>query len=142
MWEKILNIFGRKNGAVKILADKTILIVDDGVTERAFMSKVLSGQGCRIIAAADGQAGVEKANSESPDLVILDYMMPGLNGKDVCQRLKSNPKTKNIPVVFLTGSTTNVVDCYDVGADYYLSKPINAKMLIRQLELTFQELTA
>lgn len=140
MFKKILGLFNRRNGSSKILAGKKILLVDDGVTERAFMSRVLTDQGCQVIAAADGPAGLAEANAQSPDLIILDYLMPGLTGKDVCQRLKSNPKTKNIPVIFLTGSTTNVVECYDVGADYYFSKPISAKALIRQLELTFQEL--
>ena len=144
MWEKILSLFGRKNGQAKILADKAILLIDDGITERTFMSKILAQQGCRVRTAADGQIGLEQANSEIPDLIILDFFMPGLNGKEVCQRLKASDKTKAIPVVFLTGSTTpeDVVGCYDVGADYYLSKPISAKALVRQLELTFQELPA
>ena len=142
MWENILSFLGRSNGVSKVLADKNILVIDDGVTERTFMSKVLTERGCRIITAADGHAGLQEAAAQSPDLIILDYRMPGFSGKDVCQRLKSNEQTKRIPVIFLTGSTTNVVECYDVGADYYLSKPISAKALIRQLELTFQQLAA
>ena len=144
MLEKIFKLFG-KNGKSPALANKTILVVDDGITERTFMSKVLDKEGCRVITAADGPAGLEKAAAERPDLIILDFFMPpGMNGKEVCQRLKSNAATKGIPVVFLTGSAkpVNVVECYDVGADYYLSKPISAKALIRQLELTFQELAA
>lgn len=140
MWEKILQFFGRSSSS-KVLLDKTILVIDDGIAERTLMTKVLTSRGCRIITAADGNAGIEKAGAQKPDLILLDFMMPGLNGKDVCRQLKSDEKTKHIPVVFLTGSP-NVVECYDVGADYYLSKPISAKALIRQLELTFQELTA
>ena len=140
MWDSILKLFG-KNGASKTLAGKTILIIDDGETERRFISGIIEKQGCRALAAADGKAGIELAKTSRPDLVILDYRMPGLNGKEVCQILKSDENTRKIPVVFLTGSTTpgNVVECYDVGADYYLSKPISAKSLIHQIELTFQE---
>ena len=141
MWDKIMQFFGRNRGYSKVLVDKTILVIDDGQAERTLMSKILSDRGCRVVTAADGQTGLENANLQNPDLILLDYLMPGLNGKEVCRRLKSEAKTKSIPVVFLTGST-NVVECYDVGADYYLSKPISAQALIKQLELTFQELSA
>jgi CheY-like chemotaxis protein len=143
MWKNILNWFGnRNNNKAKFLANKTILVVEDGATERTFISKVLTGLGCRVLTADNGKAGLDEAIARMPDLILLDYRMPGLNGNEVCQKLKANDKTKAIPVVFLTGSTTNVVECYDVGADYYLAKPISAKALIRQLELTFQELAA
>ena len=72
---------------------------------------------------------------------MLDLAMPGMNGKEVCKRLKNKDETKHIPVVFLTGSATaaDVVECYDVGADYYLNKPIRPDVLIKQIEMTFQE---
>jgi len=144
MLQKILSLF-RKNGKPKALAEKTILIVDDGITERTLMERILKREGCRVLTAIDGPSGLEKAASHRPDLILLDFFMPpGINGKEVCQKLKSSERTKNIPVVFLTASAkpTDVVECYDVGADYYLAKPISAKSLIRQLELTFQELAA
>ncbi len=142
MWKTILSWFGNRNSKTQMFVDKTILVVDDGVTERTFISKILTDRGCRVITADNGKAGLEQALASHPDLILLDYRMPGLNGNEVCQKLKANTETKAIPVVFLTGSTSNVVECYDVGADYYLAKPISAKALIRQLELTFQELTA
>ena len=141
MFKKILGLFNRRNGSSKILAGKKILLVDDGVTERAFMSRVLTDQGCQVIAAADGPAGLAEANAQSPDLIILDYLMPGLTGKDVCQRLKSNPKTKNIPVIFLTALSSPHEEerGLSLGAVDYITKPIDPPLVLArvntQLEL-------
>jgi CheY-like chemotaxis protein len=140
MLQKILDFF-KKTSPFKTLAGKTILVVDDNEVERTFISRTLQKQGCRVLTAVDGQAGLVAAQNERPDLIILDFVMPNLNGRDTCQRLKANSETKRIPVVFLTGSVAaaNVVECYDVGADYYLNKPIGADMLIKQIDMTFQE---
>lgn len=133
-------IFGG-NGPDARLKGKTVLVVDDGEVERKFLSGILSKQGCRVLTASEGEAGIRLAYAENPDLILLDFIMPGMNGNEVLQRLRDGEKTKNIPVVFLTGSDTpsHIVSCYDLGAECFLTKPISAGALVNQLALTLQE---
>lgn len=124
-------------------AGKRILIVDDGEVERQFISRVLEKKGFVAQTAADGHQGLDMAIKEEKfDLIILDYYMPGFSGKEVCAGLKRNEKTKDIPVVFLTGSASarDVVECFDVGAEYFLRKPISGPMLVKQIEMILTEL--
>ena len=141
MFKKLMDALLGRNGRVKTGLKRTVLVVDDTEIERTFITRVLKKNGYSVLVAEDGAAGFEVAQEKRPDLIILDYVMPGYNGKEVLRRLKRENSTKNIPVVFLTGSTTplEVIECYEEGAEYYLNKPISAAMLVKQLELTFQE---
>jgi len=144
VFDKILDFFRGANGGKSRFAGKTILVVDDGEVERAFISRVLEKRGYKVFTAADGKQGLSLSNRENIDLVVLDYYMPGCNGKEVCEDLKRNEKTKDIPVIFLTGSASakNVVECFDVGAEYFLRKPISGGELIKQIEMILSELEA
>lgn len=121
---------------------RTILLIDDGEVERKTTSAVLGKRGYKVLTAENGEIGLKLAQEQRPDLILLDFMMPGMMGKEVCQRLKQIPATKDIPVIFLTGSIApkSVIDCYEVGAEYYLAKPISARTLINQVEMIFNEL--
>ncbi len=122
---------------------KRILVIDDGAVERRFISRSLEKRGYDVSTAKDGQDGLKAAQEEKPDLIVLDYHMPGLDGVEVCKKLKADKaQTRDIPVVFLTGSKSpaSVVDCYDVGAEYYLSKPISARTLVNEVDMVFQEM--
>ena len=137
--ELMKKIFSR-NGRPSILLGKKILVIEDGELERRFITRTLEKKGCVVMGTADGEKGVQMAQNESPDLILLDYMMPGIDGREVCLRIKSDGTTKAIPIIFLTGSVSpkNVIDCYEAGAEYYLAKPIDAKTLTHQVELTLQ----
>ena len=118
-----------------------MLVVDDDELLREVARTALEiVGGCEVTTARSGTQAQDKAKTERPDVILLDVMMPGVDGPSTVTALRAESTTRDIPVIFLTGSVNNVVECYDVGADYYLSKPINAKSLIRQLELTFKEL--
>ena len=141
MFGKILGIFRGRNNRANKWAGRKILIVDDGEIERKVISSMLEKHGFLSITADSGEKCIAAARQEKPDLILLDVCLTGMDGKEVCERLKHADETKNIPIIFLTGSGTgsDVMECYEAGVDYYLRKPVSAKMLVKQINLTFQE---
>ncbi|MBI9089331.1 MAG: response regulator [Desulfobacterium sp.] len=114
---------------------KLILIVDDNPENRKVLGTLLINNGYDVGAASDGQKALDFIQIEQPDLILLDIMMPGINGFKVCEKLKSNPGTKNIPVIFLTAktSTADIVKGFRVGGIDYISKPFNSEELIARV---------
>lgn len=135
--ELIKNIFSR-SAAWKgpSLKGKTILIIDDGEIERKMYSAFIEKAGGLPKTAENGAAGLATARSRKFDVILLDYSLPDMNGVAVCRQLKMDPSTKNMPVIFLTGSVKpeGVITCYDAGAECYLSKPVSAETLITQIQ--------
>ena len=140
MWEKFTqNLFKKQVAQATPIA--TILFVDDNEVQRKLISRTLSRRNYRVLLTDNGEKGVEMAKSEKPDLILLDIVLPGINGIEVCKRLKNDPATHNIPVLFLTGSDTpqNILDCYEFGAENYLNKSISTGALVSQIEMTLKE---
>ncbi len=104
----------------------TILVVDDTPTNIEILSEVLVDEDYEVLFATSGQEALEIAFGEVPDLVMLDVMMPGMDGYQVCRRLKADPVTKGIPVIFVTamGEETDEAKGLGIGAIDYLTKPI------------------
>ena len=103
-----------------------ILIVDDTPHNIDVLSATLGDERCELMAATSGARALELAARGLPDLVLLDVMMPGMDGFEVCRRLKADPSTTDIPVVFVTARTDDVSQGFAVGGSDYISKPINA----------------
>lgn len=80
----------------------TVLIVDDDLTMVRTLEKLLVNNNCNIISASDGDSAIEKAKTHTPDAILLDLMLPDVNGQEVARRLKGEPETKDIPVVFIS----------------------------------------
>jgi len=141
MWRIIRKIFSSNRASTGMENGQKILVIDDGESERQFMSRTLTKAGYEVITEADGPSGMRAVRTLRPDVIILDYLMPGMDGQMVCRKLKSDPDTKDIPIIFLTGSSRpeTVITCYDVGADQYLNKPISAKTLIEQVQVTLEQ---
>ena len=118
-----------------------ILIVDDMPDSIRLLGNILQQEGYHINVAKDGLQALELAAKIIPDLILLDVMMPEPDGFETCQRLKDNPATKNIPIVFLTSmdQVNDMVKGFQVGAVDYITKPFNTlELLVRirtQLEL-------
>ena len=110
--------------------DVTILIVDDEMPIRHLMSLLLKGFGT-IEMAGSGKEALEKVNVINPDLIILDVLMPEMNGYEVCQTIKGNDKTSSIPIVFLTANSSNEDEEYglEIGAADFIRKPISPRIL-------------
>jgi CheY-like chemotaxis protein len=141
MWQKILNVFRGKNGNKVPQPGKRILVIDDNETVQTFVKRILTKYGYEMNSAYDGVSGLKLVKEYQPHLILLDFLMPGMTGKEVCARIKNDPETRNIPVIFLTGSAKvgNVIECYDVGADIYLEKPVNGKVLVEQIETSLSD---
>ncbi|HAM35289.1 MAG TPA: DNA-binding response regulator [Elusimicrobia bacterium] len=109
-----------------------ILLIEDDPAFRKAVAGILKLNGFDSSEAGSGKAGVCLARAEKPELVILDLVMPGLGGLEVCQRLKQDPETASIPILILTGNDREGQDvaCLDMGADDYLTKPVKAERLL------------
>jgi two-component system alkaline phosphatase synthesis response regulator PhoP len=117
-------------------ATKTILLVDDEANLRILVSATLDEAQYRIIEATDGTAALELARQQRPDLLVLDWMMPGLNGIDVVQALRQDPVTAHIPIIMLSarGQETDKERGRSVGTSAYLVKPFSPLELLRTVE--------
>lgn len=114
---------------------KLLLVIDDGPEQRRFLERTLSAAGYRVVTAPDGEAGVAAARSLLPDLILLDVMMPGMNGYQVCRALKADPTTRDRPILVLTAKD-EPADQYwarEVGADDFLSKPVDLPELLGRI---------
>jgi twitching motility two-component system response regulator PilH len=110
----------------------TVLVVEDSVTQREMITDLLKGSGLTVTVASDGVEALEQIQSRSPDLVVLDIVMPRMNGYEVCRQIKANPKTQNIPVV-MCSSKGEEFDRYwgmRQGADAYIAKPFQPTELV------------
>ena len=120
---------------------KTILIVDDEKDILDLLKYNLQREGYEILTAPNGEEALNKMTPQ-PDLVILDLMMPVLDGLETCRRLKNNPHTSHIPVIFLTarGSEVDEVVGLELGADDYIQKPISPRKLVARVKTVFRRL--
>ncbi|MDG3005473.1 HD-GYP domain-containing protein [Paludisphaera mucosa] len=120
-----------------------ILIVDDEPAITQLLRLVLEAKGQRVVVAGDGQAAMDRVAERRPDLVILDVNLPRVGGFEVCERLKSSPETRLIPILMLTGSAIDDrMRAWDLGADEFLTKPFQSlevvarcRSLLRQKDL-------
>ncbi|MEW5725103.1 MAG: response regulator, partial [Thermodesulfobacteriota bacterium] len=105
----------------------TILIVDDNPSNLALLVDHLSDLGCRVLVAGDGETGLERAKYTNPDLILMDVLMPGMDGFEACRRLKKMEKVRDIPVIFMTalGQREHILEGFDAGGVDYLVKPFN-----------------
>jgi DNA-binding response OmpR family regulator/anti-sigma regulatory factor (Ser/Thr protein kinase) len=112
-----------------------VLVVDDERPNRAVLVKLLTAMGCEAIEAATGEAGLEAARRHAPDLALVDIMMPGLSGYEVCSQLRSDPATSIIPVILVTArrEVEDVEHGFDLGAFDYIRKPFNARELVARV---------
>ncbi len=134
----ISKLFNKKNPSSK---SSKILVIEDSPVDMGVVLVAIAKGGYAPLTATYGQEGVNIACKELPDLIILDYNLPDQNGLEVCDQLKANPLTRNIPVIFLTCVDTpeSVIDCYDKGGEYYLSKPISPRVLLKYIDQTLAQ---
>ncbi len=130
--------------------DFLILVVDDINQNLQVIGEILEKIGYDTTFATSGEQALERVQSAQPDLILLDLMMPGINGLEVCQQLKTNPKFEEVPIIFLTASNEkeHLLAAFDKGAVDYVTKPFNAPELLArvrthlELKKTREELKA
>ncbi len=115
---------------------KKILIADDKFEVVELIEAILKGEGYRLITASDGKEALEKIGKEKPDLVLLDIVMPKMNGFEVLTEVKKDPKTKEIPIIMLTakGQKLDKDKGRRLGAEGYVIKPFSPSHLLRKIE--------
>ncbi len=118
------------------MARAKILVVEDEVDILEVIEYNLSREGFRVLSSRDGDAGLRIARSDAPDLVLLDLMLPGLDGLEVCRRLKADTITCDIPIIMVTakGEESDVVLGLGIGADDYMTKPFGPKELVARVK--------
>lgn len=116
---------------------KKVLIADDEPNIVISLEFLLRREGFEVLVAVDGEEALAKARAERPDLVLLDVMMPKMNGFDVCQALRSDPELASMQVLMLTakGRETEVSKGLGLGADAYMTKPFSTKDLVAQVRV-------
>jgi two-component system phosphate regulon response regulator PhoB len=121
---------------------KSILIIEDEKDIAALVEYHLKQAGFSVLTAPDGPEGIERAKKECPSLVILDLMLPSMDGKDVCRALKSNPMTRSIPILMLTARAEEVdrIVGFELGADDYVTKPFSPRELVLRVKAILQRL--
>jgi two-component system, OmpR family, alkaline phosphatase synthesis response regulator PhoP len=132
----------------------SVLIVDDNEQNLELVEAYLEELGCQIKTAKDGAEALKAVETEQPDLILLDVMMPRMSGFQACSRIKANPQTRDIPVIMVTAlnEVGDVERAVESGADDFLTKPVNklelvtrvksllrVRQLKRQLERTLEE---
>ena len=122
-----------------------ILIVDDIPTNLEVLSTTLMNAGFKVAVATDGESAIEQVEYRPPDLILLDVMMPGIDGFETCKRLKANPVMEEIPIIFMTAlnETVNKVKGLSLGAVDYITKPIQSEEVLARIKvhLRLQTLT-
>jgi DNA-binding response OmpR family regulator len=116
--------------------DSRILIVDDTVKNIQVLGTVLKGEGYQINVAQNGKQALEMVQKVTPDLILLDVMMPEMDGFETCKHLKDDPGTREIPVIFLTAKveTEDIVTGFELGAIDYVTKPFNTTELLARVD--------
>jgi two-component system alkaline phosphatase synthesis response regulator PhoP len=120
---------------VNSVAKGKILVVDDEVYIVHILDFSLGVEGYDVMTALDGEQALAKVAQDKPDLIVLDIMMPKLDGYETCKALKSDPETRDIPVILLSAKGRNVDQKvgFEVGADDYITKPFSPRKLVERI---------
>ena len=115
----------------------TILVIDDNPTNLQVLYKALSDRGYEVLVEMDGKSGIELVKNSPPNLILLDVMMPGIDGFETCRRLQADPLTKEIPIIFMTAlsDTVDKVKGLSLGAVDYISKPFQQEEVLARIKV-------
>ena len=118
------------------MARETILVVEDDENIQQLVGYNLAKAGFHVVYADNGEQALSVIKREKPELIVLDLMLPGLNGFEICKLVRKDPKTKNLPIVMLTAKSeeNDMAAGLDLGADDYITKPFSPKILISRIK--------
>jgi CheY-like chemotaxis protein len=114
---------------------KKILLVDDSATVLMMERMILAAERFEIVTASNGREGQAKAKAEKPDLILMDIVMPQLNGLEACKALRADPETRHIPIILVTtrGEAESLEQGYENGCNDYVTKPVNSAELLSKV---------
>lgn len=113
--------------------DKTVLVVDDEISILEPLSMLLEYEGFQVVSTTNGEDTFKKVAETKPDLILLDILMSGTDGRTICKQLKQNKGTRSIPVMLMSAHPTAKQDSDQVGADGFIAKPFETDSLIKQI---------
>jgi two-component system alkaline phosphatase synthesis response regulator PhoP len=115
---------------------KKILVIEDDPASLRLTQYILEHKGYEVLTAVNGLDGLKKAQSEGPDLIILDVMLPGIDGFDICYHLRAEPQTARLPILMLSAKARDVdrETGIKAGADYYITKPVEPDEIVRSVK--------
>jgi len=124
--------------------NKKILVIEDDPSVLRFLEHTLQREGYQVLTATNGLSGIRMARSEMPDLLVLDIMLPGIDGFEVCHRLRAEPATAKLPILILSAKAQEAdkVTALQVGADDYLTKPVNLSDITSRVDILLAKKTA
>lgn len=113
-----------------------IIVIDDNPSNLQLIGKLLSYNEYTVDLAESGEDALELIGKKKPDLIVLDLVMPGMDGLDVCKILKSDPETNHIPIIFCTGNVErkDIEKCFNAGGADYTSKPVESTLLLSRIK--------
>ena len=122
------------------MAKEKILVVDDEEDILELIRYNLEKEGLQVVALTSGEEALRKARTDPPDLIVLDLMLPGMDGLDVCREFKSNPVTTRVPIIMLTakGEDADIVTGLELGADDYITKPFSPRVLLARIKVVLR----
>src|SRR5439155_18192665 len=118
------------------VARARVLVIEDERALTDVLAYNLQREGYETVLAHDGQEGLRKAQTLLPDLILLDLMLPGISGLDVCRELRAGERTRDIPIIMLTAKAeeTDQIVGFSMGADDYVTKPFSVKVLLQRIK--------
>jgi len=121
---------------IEHLPNATVLVIDDNPTNLDVVSRYLTKAGAKVLPVKDGESGLDLAIKRKPDIILLDILMPGLDGYETCCRLKANKETKDIPIIFMSAlsETVNKIKGFDIGGVDYVTKPFQIEEVLARVE--------
>ena len=121
-------------------ATKKILIIEDSALNRKVLEDALMQRGHEVICAEDGREGIDRLGKESPDLILMDVVMPNMNGWDACRQMRAVARSQAVPIIIMTSKNTpqDMLQAFEVGADEFLEKPINMEELYAAVDKLLQ----
>jgi two-component system phosphate regulon response regulator PhoB len=124
----------------EFMSDRSILVVEDEDDIQEVVKYTLLKEGYRVTCAGSGEEALKLVRTDRPDLVLLDLMLPGVDGLEVCRQLKKDPATEGIPVIMLTakGEESDIVAGLELGADDYVTKPFSTRVLVARVRGAFR----
>ncbi|MEW6040374.1 MAG: response regulator [Elusimicrobiota bacterium] len=119
---------------------RKVLVVDDDMEVVDYLKTLLEGKGYNVITSYDGKDAIEKARKEKPGIILLDFIMPGISGMEVCRILKTDAQTKQIPVILLSnvGSLDIIKTFLQMGVEDYIVKPPDPQKLLDKIDIALE----
>jgi len=116
--------------------NRKILIIEDDPINLRFTKYTLEKKGYQVVTAANGLEGLKKVKTEAPDLIIMDIMLPGIDGFEICHRLRAEPQTAQLPILMISGKAQEADKAtgLKVGVDVYLTKPVSPSEIVSRVE--------